>query len=134
MKKVPFARTPSHWIVSVIAVLFGLVTLKAGGQVLFGGPSYQKSVGHYVPFVVWFNFLAGFIYVLTGVGIWMMKRWAVWLSLFIAIATLVTFGIFGIHILKGGLYEMRTVAAMTLRSVLWISIFIFLYRKLPYSS
>jgi len=118
------------WILTVIAVLFGLLTIKSGGQVLFGGSSYQQAAGNYVLFVVWFNFIAGFIYLVAGAGIWLRQPWAVWLSLLIAIATLITFAFFGLHIFKGGEYETRTVAAMSLRSLVWLSIFIFSYRKL----
>jgi len=123
-------KTIVIWILTVIAVLFGLLTIKVGGQVLFGGSLYQKAAGNYVLFVVWFNFLAGFVYLLAGAGIWMRQRWAVWLSLFIAIATIIVFSFFGLHVLKGGEYETRTVAAMSLRSLVWISIFIFSYREL----
>ena len=123
-------KTIVVWILTVIAVLFGLLTIKAGGQVFFGGSSYQKAAGNYVLFVVWFNFLAGFVYIVAGAGIWMRKRWAVWLSLLIFIATVIVFAIFGLHILRGGEYETRTVAAMSLRSLVWISIYLFSYREL----
>ncbi len=116
------------WIVTVIAVLFGLLTIKSGGQVLFGEMLYQKAAGNYVLFVVWFNFLAGFLYIAAGAGIWMLRRWAVWLSLLIAIATIIIFAFFGLHILEGGAYEARTCVAMSLRSLVWILISIFSYR------
>tara|TARA_R110002110_G_scaffold239506_1_gene455438 strand:- start:59 stop:493 length:435 start_codon:yes stop_codon:yes gene_type:complete len=35
-----------------------------------------RSAGHYGPFVVWFNFLAGFAYVVAGFGLWFRRRWA----------------------------------------------------------
>ena len=123
-------KTIVVWILTVIAVLFGLLTIKSGGQVLFGDSSYQKAAGNYVLFVVWFNFLAGFVYLVAGAGIWLRQRWAVWLSLFIVIATIIVFAFFGLHILEGGEYETRTVAAMSLRSLVWTSIFIFSYREL----
>lgn len=123
-------KTIVIWILTVIAILFGLLTIKSGGQVLFGGNSYQKAAGNYVLFVVWFNFLAGFVYLVAGAGIWARQRWAVWLSLLIVIATIIVFAFFGLHILEGGEYETRTVAAMSLRSLVWISIFIFSYREL----
>ncbi len=130
MKLINSDKTISIWIVTAIAIVFGLLTIKSGGQVLFGGSIYQKAAGNYVLFVVWFNFLAGFIYLVAGVGIWMRLRWAVWLSFLIAIATIMVFLILGIHILNGGGYETRTVAAMSLRSIVWISISIFSYCKL----
>lgn len=118
----------SIWILTVIAVLFGLLTIKSGGQVLFGETLYQNAAGNYVLFVVWFNFLAGFFYIAAGAGIWMRHRRAVWLSLFIAISTIIVFAVFGLHILEGGAYETRTVAAMCLRSIVWVLISIFSYR------
>ena len=45
-----------------------------------------------------------------------------WLASAIATATLLVFAAFGVHVMTGGAYEMRTVAAMTLRSVLWLGI------------
>jgi hypothetical protein len=123
-------KTIVIWILTVIAILFGVLTIKSGGQVLFGGNSYQKAAGNYVLFVVWFNFLAGFVYLVAGAGIWARQRWAVWLSLLIVIATIIVFAFFGLHILEGGEYETRTVAAMSLRSLVWTSIFIFSYREL----
>ncbi|MCX5717569.1 MAG: hypothetical protein NTW44_04505 [Nitrospirae bacterium] len=130
MKLINSNKTIAIWIVTAIAIAFGLLTLKSSGQILFGGSLYQKAAGNIVLFVVWFNFLAGFVYVAAGVGIWMRLRGAVWLSLLIAIATIIVFSGLGIHILNGGGYETRTVRGMSLRSIVWISIFLFSYRKL----
>lgn len=129
MKSDDSGKTIVIWILTVIAVLFGMLTIISGGQVLFGDESYQQSAGNYVLFVVWFNFLAGFVYVVAGAGIWIRKSWAVWLSLVIAIATIIVFAVLGMHILKGGGYEIRTVGAMSLRSIIWIIIFVFSYRE-----
>jgi hypothetical protein len=123
-------KTIAIRIASGVAIVFGLATILSGGKVLFGGSIYQKATGNYVLFVVWFNFLAGFIYLVAGVGIWMRHHWAVWLSLLIAMATIIVFSILGMHIVHGGGYETRTVAAMSLRSIVWIWIFIFAFRKI----
>ncbi len=123
-------RSITIWLVTIIAVLFGLLTIKSGGSVLFIDGPARQAAGNYVPFVVWFNFLAGFIYIIAGAGLWMQKQWAVWLSVFIALATLVVFVIFGIVVLNGEAYEVRTVAAMSLRTVVWTLIAIFTYRKI----
>ena len=117
-------------IITVIAVVFGLLTIKSSGSVLFVDGTFREGVGNFVPFVVWFNFLAGFVYLIAGGGLWMQKHWAVWVSVLIAITTLIVFAIFGIHILKGGLFEVRTIAAMSFRTVVWALIAIFAYRKI----
>lgn len=130
MEKRLAGRKILYWVVALVALLFGIMTIKAGGQVLFGGEAYRIAAGNYVPFVLWFNFLAGFVYLLAGVGVILRKPWSVWLSLAIALATLLVFATLGAHIFTEGAYESRTVAAMTLRSTVWIVIFVFLYRSM----
>lgn len=119
-----------RWIIAAVAVLFGLLTIKSGGQVLFGDEIYRVAAGDYVPFVLWFNFVAGFVYLIAGTGIALRKQWSVWLSLLIAASTLLVFAALGIHIFDDGAYETRTIAAMTLRSTVWMVISILVYRQL----
>ena len=123
-------RSIGIWIIAVTAVVFGLLTIKSGGSILFVDGPFREDAGNYVPFVVWFNFLAGFAYLTAGGGLWMQKPWAVWISILIVFATLVVFAILGIHILKGGMYEIRTIAAMSLRTVVWALIARFAYREI----
>ena len=108
-------------VAAIFAILFGLLTIVSGGRVLFDTEARQAA-GNYVEFVLWFNFGAGFVYVTAGAGLWRLKKWAVWLAGLIAAATLLVFAAFGLHILSGGSYEFRTVAAMGLRSIVWLII------------
>lgn len=108
--------------ISVVAIAFGLLTLKEGGTVLFGGEAARAAAGHYVPFVLWFNFVAGFAYVTAGIGLWLQQRWAVWLAIIIAVATACTFVAFGVSVYAGGAYELRTFVAMSLRTLVWTAI------------
>jgi hypothetical protein len=36
---------------------------------LFGTEATRAAAGNAVPFVLWFNFLAGFAYILAGLGL-----------------------------------------------------------------
>ncbi len=105
---------------AAVAVLFGVATVVSGGRVLFGDGAAQA--GNIVPFVLWFNFLAGFAYVAAGIGLWLRRRWAPLLALALALTTALVFAAFGAHILGGGAFEVRTVAAMSLRTFVWVSI------------
>ena len=109
-------------VAGVIGTLFGLMTIREGGAVLFVDGAARAAAGDYVPFVLWFNFLAGFAYVVAGTGLVFRQIWAQRVALVIAAATLVVFVAFGAHVFGGGAFEMRTVVAMTLRSVIWCSI------------
>jgi len=115
-------RDPWLRVLGVFAVAFGLLTIASGGTTLFGGAAAREAAGAYVPFVLWFNFLAGFAYVAAGLGLWRQRRWAALLAAAIALATLLAFAAFEVHVLRGGAYEARTVGAMTLRSVAWVAI------------
>jgi len=116
--------------VSIVAIVFGLLTLKSGGAVLFIDGEDRLAAGNYVPFVLWFNFIAGFFYIIAGAGLWQRRQWAVKLSFLIVLATLIVYVLLGLHILSGGLYETRTVIAMSLRSVIWVFIAAFAYWKI----
>ena len=115
-------------LAAIVAVVFGVATVRAGGSVLFGDGA--QAAGNVVGFVLWFNFLAGFAYVVAGAGLWMRRRWSAQLALAIAVATVLVFGAFGIHVAAGGAFEERTVWAMTLRSVVWIMITLLAFRAI----
>lgn len=115
-------RSIGVWSFALLAIVFGLITIKSGASVLFIEGEARQSAGHYVPFVLWFNFSAGFVYIVAGIGLWQLRRWSARLSLLLATTTIAVFAAFGLHILNGGDYEMRTVIAMTLRSGVWIII------------
>lgn len=107
--------------VAIIAILFGIATIKEGGTVLFTEAG-KLGAGHYVAFVLWFNFIAGFAYIIAGVALFRLKSCSRRLAAVIAVSTTIVFILLGIHIFNGGLYEIRTVMAMTIRSTLWIFI------------
>lgn len=105
---------------SLLAIVFGALTVFSGGRALFGGTEAREAVGNAVSFVLWFNFLAGFGYVLAGIGILKKMLWAARTALVLALATGgVTFA-FGLHVWLGGAFEARTVGALVLRLGFWI--------------
>jgi len=113
----------------LVAVLFGLMTIREGGAVLFGGEAARRAAGDYVAFVLWFNFVAGFAYVAAGLGLWRRAAWSTWLSFGILAGTLAVFGALGLHVLAGGAYEVRTLAAMTVRTVVWLGLASWAHRR-----
>lgn len=117
------ARQPTRLVLpGWFAAIFGLLTIFSGGTAIFGPEAVQASLGNTVGFVLWFNFLAGFAYVAAGAGLLSGKRWAVILSAGIAASTVAVFIAFGVHAVSGGAYELRTVLAMGLRSVVWLAV------------
>lgn len=119
-----------HWTAAGIAIGFGALTILSGGLALFGGATAQAAVGNAVPFVLWFNFLSGFVYVLAGIGIALRKPWGRMLAMALALAIITVFALLGWYVFRGGAYETRTIGAMVLRAAVWIGISIFLLRLL----
>ena len=117
-------------LAAVVAVAFGLLTIKEGGTILFGDEAARAAAGNYVPFVLWFNFMAGFAYVIAGAGLWMQQRWGAWLAVAIVVATALAFAAFGAHAVSGGAYEQRTLIAMSLRTLVWVAIAAIAWRRL----
>lgn len=112
------ARPLSLSIAAAVALVFGLLTILSGGLALFGG----ADMGAVVPFVLWFNFLAGFAYALAGLGLWRGAPWARALAVGIALATAAVFLAFLWHVWRGGAYEPRTMGALALRLAVWLAI------------
>ena len=98
-----------------VAIALGVLTIISGGRTLLG----SADMGAVVPFVLWFNTLAGLAYFIAGLGLWQGRRWAWPLSFAIFAATLLVFAAFGLHVARGGAFEMRTVFAMALRGAVW---------------
>ena len=105
----------THRVAGVAAIAFGSLTLISGGSALFGA----VDMGAVVPFVLRFNFIAGFAYVIGGLLLMIGHRLALPVALIILIATAAVFAAFGWRVLAGDAFEMRTVGAMTLRTLFW---------------
>jgi hypothetical protein len=103
---------------AVVALVFGVLTVGSGAATLFGG----ADMGAVVPFVLWFNFIAGFAYIAAGLGLWVGRRWAWVLSIVIFAATSGVAVAFAIYAWQGAAYELRTVGALLLRTVTWAAI------------
>lgn len=112
------ARSRSLTAIAIIAVVFGFLTIVSGGSALFGG----ADMGAVVPFVLWFNFLAGFAYIIAGLGFWYRAGWATGLAIAIALATGAVFAVFLWEVWRGTAFEVRTMGAMALRLLIWVVI------------
>jgi len=116
--------TRPRWAIAlaIFTGVFGLLTVKSAGEVLFVEGAAREAAGNYVPFVVWFNFLAGFAYIAGATGLALWRSWIRPLAFAIAALTISVFIVFGVHIAMDGAYEPRTVGAMSLRSLVWLGI------------
>lgn len=89
-----------------------------------GRPSARVAAVDHVPFVLWSNFLLGFVYVASGLGLWFRRRWGELLAALIVAATVTTFAAFALHLALGGAYELLILVAMTIRTLVWPFIYL----------
>lgn len=118
------------WL-AIIGIAFGALTIASGARALFGADEARAALGNVVPFVLWFNFLAGFVYVLAGGALFARQSWGSHLALILAVATGVVFIAFGVHAFTGGAYEIRTVMALSLRFLFWLAVTVVAFRSRP---
>jgi hypothetical protein len=105
----------------LILFAFGALTLFMGTSVLLDLFGLSAEMGHYVPFIVWANIICGFLYLAAGFGFIRNKPWTTRLLIIATIILLIAFvGLF-VYINSGGVYEIRTVKAMTFRTALTIA-------------
>lgn len=110
-------------IVAALAILFGALTVIAGGRVLLGAdPGYEA----FRPLLV-YNTIMGLVYIAAGLIAWRSLpagRNAAAVVLFLNLAVLL--GIFLLHS-TGSAIAVESLRAMTLRSAVWLALFIALW-------
>lgn len=120
-------RTLRHILVTVL-LLFGALTLFLSTSVIFDLFDMRAREGNYVPVVVWANLAAGYLYVMGAYGLLARKRWTLNV-LFMAVLVLVGAGIaFAWHVHSGGVYEQKTIGALTFRVLFSLALYIGAYR------
>jgi hypothetical protein len=85
-------------------------------SIIFDWFGIRELEGNYVPFIVYANLICGFLYLLTSYLLFKNKKSASYLLLFASILLILSFISLGIYINNGGIYEEKTVKAMTFRS------------------
>lgn len=126
------SATSGRWtkLLAVAAFAFGTLTIFSAGSVLFGPDDAREGAGDYVLFIVWFNFLAGFAYVVAAIGLWTKSGWAAHLATLIAAATVLAAIGFALVVFSGAAYEIRTIGALAIRFVFWATIAAIAHRAL----
>ncbi|MDX2471326.1 MAG: hypothetical protein QNL04_12205 [SAR324 cluster bacterium] len=103
---------------AIFMFIFGLLTVKSGGGVLFVD-SIREVAGNYILPIVWFNFLAGALSLLVAPSLWLGKVWAPKVASAVFFAYLAMDLYLAVHIVTGGMYMEKTILAMAIRTTMW---------------
>ena len=117
-------------ILTVLLVVFALLTLFLSGSVIFDLFGIRAKEGNYVLLVVWANFISSLLYLAAAYGLVKLKRWPNKI-LIVAVAVLsIAFAGLLIHISRDGLHETKTIGAMIFRICVTLVFAFFCYRQL----
>lgn len=117
-------------LVVTVLIAFAFLTLFMSSSVLFDWFGIREKEGNYVPFIVWANFVAGFLYLISAYGIVTAKKWTVLILLSTAILLIIAGIALVFYISSGGIFEAKTLVAMVFRIALTIGFFAFAYYHL----
>ena len=107
-------------IAAWVSLIFGLLTVFAGGSVILDLFGMREKEGNFVFFVVWANVITGFLYLIASFGFFKRKAWT---AVILSATTWILIAAFAgllIHIQTGGIYEDKTIVAMIFRTSLTI--------------
>lgn len=100
---------------AIVSLLFGLITIFAGGSVIFDFFGMRAKEGNYILFVVWANFICGFLYLFASYGFFKKKDWTkdiLGIAIYILIAAFV---VLIIWIINNKPFETKTIFALSFR-------------------
>ncbi len=96
---------------------YGLITFFISTATLFNWFGIGDRHGDFVPLVVWANWVCSLLILASAYGLIAHKKWPPPV-LFVAVALLIiAYGIFWIRVLAGKPYEVRTIIALPLRTI-----------------
>jgi len=102
-------------ISAVVLLGFGLLTLFMSASVIFDLFGIREKEGNYVLFIVWANFICGFLYVLSAKGFWKSRPWTKKVLAVASILLIAAYIALKSHINNDGIYEEKTLSAMLFR-------------------
>jgi len=106
-------------IAAVVAVLFSLLTIVEGTQVLL-----EITTPEYVvltPLLI-YNVFMGFVGLFAGIVLWRNLAWSLKLTTLVAAAHIIVLLIVVVIYISGGAVAAHSVNAMIIRSVIWAAI------------
>ncbi|KAA3647552.1 MAG: hypothetical protein DWP98_09140 [Bacteroidetes bacterium] len=110
-----------NYILPLLLVLFGLLTLFLSSSVIFDWFGIREKEGNYVLFIVWSNFVSSLIYIITAFGVLKRQKWAIYLLAISTAILTIAFACFLYYINSGGIHETKTIGAMVFRTSITIA-------------
>lgn len=120
----------TRYVTAIVLIVFASATLFMSSSVIFDWFGIREKEGDYVPFIVWTNFIAGFLYLISAYGFLKFKKWTFWVLTVTAVLLVIALIVLALYIDHGGIFELKTVGAMGFRISLTIIFAVIAYYNL----
>jgi len=101
---------------AILIGIFGLFTLYLSGSIIFDLFDMREKQGNFVMFIIWTNFICGFLYLIGSIGLLKQKKWTKKVFLSALIILFLSSISFFIYVQMGGIHKTDTFKALTIRS------------------
>lgn len=118
-----------RYITILLLTFIGAVSLFMSLSIIFDSFGIREKEGNYVLLVVYSNLLCGILYLIAAFKIWQRKKTSITLLALALFILIIAFIGLMIHINTGGLFETKTIKAMTFRT-LFTLIMLFFARRI----
>lgn len=109
-----------RYVIAIALIAFASATLFMSNSVIFDWFGIREKEGDYVPFIVYTNFIAGLLYLISAYGLIKAKKWTLRVLIGTALLLATALIALALHINSGGIFELKTVGAMIFRIALTI--------------
>lgn len=117
-------------IAAAVAVVFSLLTIVEGSQVLLGITQHEYIV--FTPLLI-YNILMGLAGFIAGIMIWLNRKKAFMITKLILAAHLIVLLIVGVIYFSSNVVAMHSVQAMSIRVIIWLIIALVSWKTTYYS-
>jgi magnesium-transporting ATPase (P-type) len=114
-------KSISNVISAFILLVFAFVTLFMSSSVIFDWFGIRAKEGNYVLFIVWTNFILGFLYVAAAYYFFKNNKRTFSVLLVALIVLIIALLALQFYIHNDGIYELKTVKAMIFRIVVTLA-------------
>lgn len=106
-------------IAAIVAIVFSLLTIVEGSQVLFGITQHAYIV--FTPLLI-YNILMGLVGLIAGIMLWLNHKKAFMLTKLILAVHLIVLLVVGILYLSSNAVALHSIQAMSIRVIIWLLI------------
>ncbi|HET7119120.1 MAG TPA: hypothetical protein VFI29_21685 [Hanamia sp.] len=110
-------------IAAIVSLLFGVLTIFAGGSVILDLFGMREREGNYVTYVVWASFISGILYVFASYGFFKNRAWTKTVLQYAIYILIAGFVALIVWILKKEPYETAIIFKLSFRILLSVGLF-----------